>query len=180
MKCNGFNFEAYPPIERNADGSLVRLSLKQWWEVKHLIRDHCCHLDPDGNCLLLDDGKAVACPQFHSRSVCCTFLRFVLMKVAAARALEMSVFRRDELRRCFRCGQPFIPGGNRAKYCADCKAIVQREQKAEYAKRRRAKSRKIEISIPLVSRLSGRGSRCPRITIPGNQNLPVGGSHQNP
>jgi len=33
---------------------------------------------------------------------------------------------------------------NRAKYCANCKAIVQREQKAAYARRRRAESRKIE------------------------------------
>ena len=145
MKINGFHFEQFPPIERNADGSLIHLFLKDWWAVKRLIREHCCHLDPDGNCLLLDDGEPVACPQIHSRSVCCSFLRFVLMKIVSARALEMNVFHGDVLRRCARCGQPFIPGGNRAKYCAECKAIVQREQKAEYAKKRRAKSRKIEI-----------------------------------
>lgn len=138
-----FDPRQYPPIERNADGSLVRLSLRQWWAVKRLIREHCCNLDPDGNCLLLDDDEAVACPQIWSRSICCTFLRFVLMRINSA--LEMNVFHGDDLRPCARCGRPFIPGGNRAKYCAECKVIVLREQKAEYAKNRRAKGRKIEI-----------------------------------
>ena len=138
-----FDPRQYPPVERNADGSLVRLTLKQWWEVKRLIREHCCNLDPDGNCLLLDDGEPVACPQLWSRSVCCAFLRFVLMRISSA--LELYVFHSDDLRRCARCGRPFIPGGTRAKYCAECKIIAQREQKAEYAKKRRAKSRKIEI-----------------------------------
>lgn len=138
-----FDPQQYPPIERNKDGSLIRLSLRQWWAVKRLIREHCCNLDPDGNCLLLDDGEAVVCPQLWSRSVCCAFLRFVLMRISST--LELNVFHGDDLRRCSRCGRPFIPGGNRAKYCADCKIIAQREQKAEYAKNRRAKSRKIEI-----------------------------------
>ena len=138
-----FDPRQYPPIERNADGSLVRLTLKQWWEVKRLIREHCCNLDSDGNCLLLDDGEAIACPQIWSRSVCCAFLRFVLMRISST--LELNVFHGDDLRRCARCGRPFIPGGNRAKYCAGCKIAAQREQKAEYAKKRRAKSRKREI-----------------------------------
>ena len=133
-----FDPRQHPPIERNKDGSLIRLSLKQWWAVKRLIREHCCQLDPDGNCLLLDDGEAVACPQLYSRSVCCTFLRFVLMKAAASGPLEMQVFQGDVLRYCARCGRPFIPGGNRAKYCSECKAIAQREQKAAYAKRVRS------------------------------------------
>lgn len=138
MKINGFDFEHFPSVERNRDGSLIRLTLKQWWAVKRLIREHCCHLDPDGNCLLLDDGDLVVCPQLYSRSLCCTFLRFVLMKDHAADPLEMTVFHGGELRYCARCGTPFIPGGNRAKYCAGCKVIVQREQKAAYSKRVRA------------------------------------------
>ena len=138
MKYSGFDFKRFPPIERNKDGSLIRLSLKQWWAVKHLIREHCCYLDPDGNCLLLDDGEPVACPQLYSRSVCCTFLRFVLMKEPEAGALEIAVFHKDNLRHCARCGKPFIPGSNRAKYCAECKAVVQREQKAAYARRIRS------------------------------------------
>ena len=140
-----FDPRQYPPMERNADGSLIRMTLRQWWAVKRLIREHCCNLDPDGCCLLLDDGEAVVCPQLWSRSVCCAFLRFVLMKAAAAGSLELYIFQGNSLRQCARCGKPFIPGGNRAKYCAACKVIAQREQKAEYAKKRRANSRKIEI-----------------------------------
>ena len=138
MTHAGFDFAHYPPVERNPDGSLVRLSLKSWWAVKRLIRESCCHLDPDGNCLLLDDGEPVACPQLWSRSLCCTFLRFVLMKAAAAADLEMSIFHGNETRYCARCDRPFLPGGNRAKYCAECKIIVCREQKATSSKRLRA------------------------------------------
>ena len=138
MTRAGFDIAHYPPIERSADGSLIHFSLKQWWAVKRLIREQCCHLDPDGNCLLLDDGEPVACPQLYSRSLCCTFLRFVLMKAAAAVELEMSIFHSDELRYCARCGKPFLPGGNRAKYCTECKIIARREQKAAYSKRLRA------------------------------------------
>ena len=138
MTHAGFDFAHYPPVERNPDGSLIRLSLKQWWSVKRLIRERCCHLDPDGNCLLLDDSEPVACPQLWSRSLCCTFLRFVLMKASSAMPLEMDIFHSDELRRCSRCGRPFLPGGNRAKYCAECKVIARREQKSAYSKRLRA------------------------------------------
>ena len=138
MTHAGFDFAQYPPVERNQDGSLIRLPLKQWWAVKRLIREQCCHLDPDGNCLLLDDKEPVACPQLWSRSMCCIFLRFVLMKSADASDLEMSIFHGNEIRYCARCGRPFLPGGNRAKYCADCKVIARREQKAASSKRLRA------------------------------------------
>ena len=92
MKINGFHFEQFPPIERNADGSLVRMALRQWWAAKRIIREHCCNLRDERNCLLLDDGEEVACPQLRSRSVCCTFFRNVLLKLAEAAGLEAEIF----------------------------------------------------------------------------------------
>lgn len=138
-----FNPKLYPPMERNPDGSLIRMTPKQHREAVRLIRSRCCNCK-DGNCLLLDRGEEVVCPQSISRSVCCTYYRHVLLKEPEAHALETALFRKDDLRHCARCGKPYTANGNRAKYCDDCKVIVQRQQQAEYARKRRAKSRKIE------------------------------------
>ena len=130
-----------PPMERKPDGSLYRMTPKQHREAVRIITDRCCSCD-EGNCLLLDDGDEVVCPQILSASVCCTYFRHVLLKEPEARKLETEIFRKDDLRLCARCGKPFAATGSRSKYCADCKGVVQREQKAEYARRRRAESRK--------------------------------------
>jgi len=140
-----FNLKAYPPIERNADGSLIRMKLRQSWAVKRIIREHCCNLQDERNCLLLDDGEEVTCPQLRNRSVCCTFFRNVLLKLAEAAGLEAEIFHEDNVRLCARCGKPYIAHGNRAKYCDECKVITKKEQQAEYARRKRARRRKIEI-----------------------------------
>lgn len=138
-----FNPRKYPPIERNPDGSLIQMTTRQRWGANRLIRARCCNCDQD-NCLLLDRGEEVICPQLLSHSVCCTYFRNVLLKEAEAKALETTLFRKDDLRCCARCGKSFTAHGNRAKYCDDCKIIAKREQQADYAKRRRSKRRKIE------------------------------------
>lgn len=68
-----------PPMERKPDGSLYRMTPKQHREAVRIINDRCCNCY-DGNCLLLDDGEEVVCPQMLSCSVCCTFFRNVLLK----------------------------------------------------------------------------------------------------
>ncbi len=67
------------------------------------------------------------------------------LKDKNAAALETELFHNGSVRRCARCGKPFAAGGNRAKYCNGCKIIVKKKQQAEYARRKRAESRKIEI-----------------------------------
>lgn len=133
----------YPPIERTPDGSLPRMTTKQHREAVKLIRRRCCNCD-HGNCLLLDDGDEVVCPQTLTHSVCCTYFRHVLLHEPEAQALYAALFNKDDLRRCVRCGKSYASHGNRAKYCDGCKLIVQREQKAEYARKRRAERRKID------------------------------------
>ena len=123
---------------------IVPIKPEQVEQVNILVRSACANCQ-DGCCLLLDDGEEVACPQLRSRSVCCTFFRNVLLKFPESAGLEAEIFHDNNVRRCARCGKPFIPGGNRAKYCDECKVIAKKEQQAEYARRRRANSRKIEI-----------------------------------
>ena len=62
-----------PPMEREGNGSLYRMDAKQRREAVRLIRAHCSFYD-NGNCLYLDDGEEVVCPQITSFSVTRGFL----------------------------------------------------------------------------------------------------------
>ena len=144
---SSFHLELLPPIERQPDGSLPRMNGRQRQRAVTLIRKLCSACD-NGNCLYLDDGEKVPCPQMLSYSVCCKVFRRVLLKDKAGGELETEIFGRDAMKQCALCGRAFIPGSNRAKYCDDCKIIALRQQKAEYAKRRRENSRTIDQQSP--------------------------------
>ena len=125
------------PVERKPDGTLYRMTPAQHREAKKIIRRLCSNYC-DGNCIRLDKGEEVPCPQMLSASVCCRFFRNVLLKDPEAGALEAGFFSSGTKKHCTICGKEFYSAGNRAKYCADCKAGAQRKQQAEYARRRRA------------------------------------------
>lgn len=57
-----FNIKGLPPIERGPDGSLPRMTDKQRREAVRLIKGLCSYND-NGNCLYLDRGEEVTCPQ---------------------------------------------------------------------------------------------------------------------
>ena len=120
---------------------------RQKQRAVRLIRHRCSACD-NGNCLYLDDGEEVVCPQTISYSVCCKFFRRVLLCDEAGQTLEAELFKKDAVKNCVICGATFVSTSNRAKYCADCKAVAQRQQKAEYARKYRAKRRKIEVRMP--------------------------------
>ena len=139
-----FNIKGFPPIERRPDSSLYRMDAKQRREALRLIKGLCSYYD-NGNCLYLDRGEEVTCPQSISYSVCCKFFRHVLLKDKEGKGLEAEVFQCDALKHCGLCGKAFSSPSYRAKYCEGCKAKVQRRQKAEHARKKRAESRKIEV-----------------------------------
>ena len=126
------------PVERKPDGTLYRMTPAQHREAKKIIRRLCSNTC-DGNCIRLDKGEEVPCPQMLSASVCCRFFRNVLLKDPEAGTLEAGIFSSGTKKHCTICGKEFYSAGNRAKYCADCKAGAQRKQQAEYARRRRAR-----------------------------------------
>ena len=125
------------PVERKPDGTLYRMTPTQHREVKKIIRRLCSNFC-DGNCIRLDKGEEVPCPQILSASVCCRFFRNVLLKDPEAGTLEAEIFASGTRKRCALCGKTFCAKGNRAKYCTACKVIAQHRQQAEYARRRRA------------------------------------------
>ena len=79
------------PVERKPDGTLYRMTLTQHREAKKIIRRLCSNYC-DGNCIRLDKGEEVPCPQILSASVCCRFFRNVLLKDPEAGALEAGIF----------------------------------------------------------------------------------------
>jgi hypothetical protein len=132
-----FNIRAFPPIERKADGILPQMTPRQRQAAARLIRKACCNCY-NGNCVLLDDGEGVVCPQSISLSVTCKFFRYVLLDDMEGLALKAELFRNEALKHCSVCGRAFQSKSNNAKYCKPCAIVVQRKQKAEHIRRKRA------------------------------------------
>ena len=128
--------ESLPPIERKPDGSLPEMTPKQRQAAVKLIRKACCNYF-DGNCILLDDGDPCVCVQSISYTVLCKFFRRVLLEDKEGLSLKAEIFRDETTKRCAVCGKAFQSKSNNAKYCKDCAAIVQRQQKAAHIRERR-------------------------------------------
>ena len=122
------------PIERNPDGSLFSLTPGQARRMRRLVRQCCNNID--GNCLLLDDGEPCVCPQSISYTILCRYFRRAVLPLDPS--LETEIFHPKGIRRCAVCGESFIAGSGRSKYCPDCAAEVHRKQKAAYARRKRS------------------------------------------
>ena len=128
-----FNIKDLAPIERNADGSLPRMTTQQKQKAVKLIKSICSNYD-DGNCLLLD----CICPQSISYSVNCKFFRRILLEDREGLPLKAEIFSDDTTKRCAVCGKAFQSKSNNAKYCKDCAPFVQKKQKASHARKRRS------------------------------------------
>ena len=106
-------------------------------QAVRLIRKLCSYYD-NGNCLYLDRGEEVTCPQSISYSVCCKMFRHVLLEDKEGQALKAEIFRDDTLKHCAVCGKTFASSSNNAKYCEMCAKTVLRKQKAAHARKRRS------------------------------------------
>ncbi|MCD8127310.1 MAG: cysteine-rich VLP domain-containing protein [Clostridiales bacterium] len=94
-------------------------------QAAKLIKKHCCNCNK-GNCILLDDGDDVVCPQRISYSVCCRWFRNAVLPESPK--LEADIFKETTLRRCVNCGARYVPGSNRSRFCPAC-ATERRRQK---------------------------------------------------
>ena len=101
----------------------------------------CCNYD-GGNCIALDDGDECVCVQSISYSLLCRWFHVAVLPLD--KGLETALLHREQLKQCSVCGQPFLPGSNRAKYCKDCAPGVHRRQKAESERKRRLPRGQIE------------------------------------
>ena len=120
---------------------IKRLTPPQSRKVNALVRRTCCNCD-NGNCILLDDGDECVCPQLISYSLLCKWFRVAVLP--ADKLLYAELYQTGDRKKCTECGAFFASSSNSVKYCPDCRAAMQRRQKAAYARRRRANVEKLD------------------------------------
>ena len=116
------------------------MTYSQYRRARKLVHQ-CCNYE-SGNCLALDDGEECVCVQSISYSLLCNWFRAAVLPLDEP--LATALLHRKEHKRCAVCGQSFLPGSNRAKYCKSCAAIVHRRQKTASDRKRRAACGQLE------------------------------------
>ena len=120
------------------------MTYSQYRRARKLVHQ-CCNYE-SGNCLAFDDGEECVCVQSISYSLLCRWFRSAVLPLDES--LEADLLHQKEQKRCTVCGQPFLPGSNRAKYCKICAAIVHRRQKTASDRKRRAACGQLETKKP--------------------------------
>lgn len=117
----------------NIKGKVPVISYQQYRRTRKLVHEGCNY--DNGNCIALDDGEECICVQSISYSLLCKWFRAAVL--SSDKTLEAALLFGEEMKRCAVCGQPFLPGSNRVKYCRPCAAKVHRKQKNASDRKRR-------------------------------------------
>ena len=116
--------------------SVPYMTSDQLRRAKRLIRAECCNFDAEHNeCFALDEGDGCVCVQSISYSLLCKWFREMVLPLDPM--LEAEVLKKNNQKKCIRCGRSFIPSGRNAKYCPDCARRAERRRKAEYNRKKR-------------------------------------------
>lgn len=117
----------------------INLTLKQFAEIKTMIKSRCCNYY-QSNCLLLDNGDSQTCPQkiTPSHIICRYFLDCVLL---SDNALLKSISGQTPVETvvCALCGSKTERTGRNQKFCPDCAKKKQRQRNAEYMSAKRSR-----------------------------------------
>lgn len=105
-----------------------RINDKRRRQINRLVKAECCNYQ-QGNCLLLDDGEPVSCPQLISGSLSFRWFRDAVLPID--KELHAEIMGQTALKKCSVCGQPFRAESNRAKYCERCRKSERRKQYRE-------------------------------------------------
>ncbi|RGC80881.1 hypothetical protein DW241_10000 [Hungatella hathewayi] len=120
------------------------MDYSQYRKARKLVHT-CCNYD-NGNCIILDDGETCVCVQSISYSLLCRWFRIAVLPLD--NSLETALLHRGTMKRCAVCGQPFLPGSNRVKYCKPCAAKTHRKQKNASDRKRRLLCGQLETKTP--------------------------------
>lgn len=120
------------------------MDYRQYRKARKLVHA-CCNYD-NGNCIMLADGEEYVCVQSISYSLLCRWFRIAVLPLD--KPLETALLDRESMKRCAVCGQPFLPGSNRAKYCKPCAAKTHRKQKNASDRKRRLLCGQLEAKKP--------------------------------
>lgn len=124
-------------MKEGAFQNYKRLTQEQMPAVRRLVRQ-CCNYD-HGACIALDDGAGCCCVQTISYSLLCKWFRAAVLPLDPV--LEASLLG-GPTKRCASCGEAFVPGSNRAKYCQPCS---KKRRKTKEAARQRERYASLRI-----------------------------------
>ena len=103
--------------------------------VMSLVKGSCCNYC-QGECLLLDGFPCVLETSMH---LCCNYFRDCVLPLDKQLEGELTALETNRsTKKCGRCNKPFVPTGNRSKYCPDCAKEIHRRQKNASARKRYA------------------------------------------
>lgn len=105
-----------------------RIKTTERRKVRTLIKEECCNYQ-QGNCLLLDDGEPVPCPQLISGSLSCRWFRDAVLPID--KELHAEIMGDAAMKQCCICGKPFRAVSNHAKYCERCRKSERKKQYRE-------------------------------------------------
>jgi len=117
------------------------MNYTQYRKIRKLLHE-CCNYE-NGQCLIL----GCTCAQSISYSPLCNWFREAVLPLD--RELADSLLHNSVLKSCVICGNRFLPGSNRAKYCSVCSALERRRKEAARQRQRyavmRGKSTHLEM-----------------------------------
>ena len=122
------------------------MNYQQFRRARRLIREECCNYD-NGECFLLDEGEGCVCVQSISYTLLCKWFRTAVLPLD--KQLEGEILYSKDMKPCAVCGKPFLPGSNRAKYCAECARRVERVHATQRKRKERRKCHDLESREPL-------------------------------
>lgn len=114
---------------------MIKITPELAKKVNELARKECCNC-LGGNCLLLDHGEEVPCPQLISeyRIYCKYFIAAVLPGNSKLYAEVMG----SGKKRCKECGKLYTPRSKNQQYCHACGEARKKEKARDRQRRFRA------------------------------------------
>ena len=117
----------------------LNLTLKQFAEIKTIIKSRCCNCY-QGNCLLLDDGDTHTCPQLITPShIICRYFLACVLPSDNAMLKSISGQTPAETIVCALCDSKTERTGRNQKFCPDCGKKKQRQRNAEFVSAKRSR-----------------------------------------
>ena len=105
-------------------------------QMRTLAKRECANCFDDGKlCVVLD----APCFQAKSNYLECSYFKECVLPLdrkLQRQATPEESRPGDKGKRCAACGKPFLPKGNRAKYCDGCSAERTRQRKAKWKRER--------------------------------------------
>ena len=124
--------ENEPISKSSSDHAPIHMTEGQARKVHRLVKKQCCNYYA-GDCILLD----CPCPHLITRSLICKWFRDAILPSDSLLLHEVMRIQGSH-RLCVICKAPYIPSGNRNKYCPSCAKHVRRQKQREYMRHKRA------------------------------------------